>query len=214
MLDPQRNLLTEVIEETDGHANERTRFAEVVRKTPRGTCAIFDRNFCVLSLLTALDKDSKYFLVRQHAQLETVQDEENPQVEAFKDEERTIYEQRVIVQREGMEPFGMRRITVRLSTPTRRGETEIHLLTNLPTEISAKVIADAYRKRWKIETAFQWLEQLFASELETLGFPRAAMFSFCVAVCVFNVLSTVRATIRSAHGAEKEEQVSVTGQAG
>ena len=43
-----------------------------------------------------------------------------------------------------------------LDQPTRDGETELHILSNVPAaDAKAKTIADLYRKRWTIETAFQ-----------------------------------------------------------
>jgi len=47
----------------------------------------------------------------------------------------------------------LRRITLVLDKPTREGDPEIHVLSNLPTRVSAQRIADVYRKRWTIEIA-------------------------------------------------------------
>ena len=70
-----------------------------------------------------------------------------------------------------------------LDQPTRDGETEIHLLTNVPArDARAKVIAELYRKRWMIETAFAELEATLNGEVNTLGDPKAALFAFCVAL--------------------------------
>jgi IS4 transposase len=38
-----------------------------------------------------------------------------------------------------------------LNEPTRNGETEIHVLTNLPKTIFARRVAELYQKRWTIE---------------------------------------------------------------
>ena len=90
-----------------------------------------------------------------------------------------------------------------LDQPTRDGDTEIHLLTNLPAkDARAKVIAELYRKRWTIETAFEELEATLNGEINTLGYPKAALFAFCVALVSYNVLSTVKAALRSVHGAK------------
>jgi len=42
-------------------------------------------------------------------------------------------------------------------------------------------VAGLYRKRWTLETAFQHLEAYFHSEINTLGYPKAALFGFCLA---------------------------------
>jgi hypothetical protein len=41
-----------------------------------------------------------------------------------------------------------------------------------------------------------------ASEIKTLGYPRAALFSFCFALMGFNVLSMLQAAVESQHGIE------------
>jgi hypothetical protein len=60
-----------------------------------------------------------------------------------------------------------------------------------------------YRKRWTIETAFQELEAHLHSEINSLGYPKAALFGFCVALVAYNVLAVVKAALRSVHGEEK-----------
>ena len=56
-----------------------------------------------------------------------------------------------------------------------------------------------YRNRWKIETAFQKLEKHLHSEINTLGYPKAALFGFCLALVAFNLYAVVMAALRSAH---------------
>lgn len=69
----------------------------------------------------------------------------------------------------------VRRITVALDQPTEGGDTEIHLLTDLPAaEAGAREAAEAYRTRWTIQGAFQTLTDVLRCEVETLGYPRAA----------------------------------------
>ena len=74
-------------------------------------------------------------------------------------------------------------------------------MTNVPAkDAKARTIAELYRRR-TIETAFQELEATLRGELNTLGYPKAALFGFCVALVAYNVLSTVKAALRSAYGA-------------
>jgi hypothetical protein len=104
----------------------------------------------------------------------------------------------------------VRRITVQLRTPTRDGETELHILTNLPVaDASAAQSSALYADRWTIETAFQPLTVDLACEVDTLGYPKAALFGFCVAVVAYKVVALVKGALRAAHGAEYvEEQLS------
>ncbi len=45
-------------------------------------------------------------------------------------------------------------------------------------------------------------------EVNTLGYPKAALFAFCVALVSYNVMSVVKAALRSAHGEEAVEGLS------
>ena len=60
-----------------------------------------------------------------------------------------------------------------------------------------------YRKRWTIETAFQELESHLNSEINSLGYPKAALFGFCVALLAYNILAVVKAALRTVHGEDK-----------
>jgi hypothetical protein len=103
----------------------------------------------------------------------------------------------------------VRRITVELDTPTRDGETEVHILTNLPAGVAdALAIADLYRRRWTVESAFGELATCLNGEIDTLGYPKAALFAFCAALVSYNVMSVVKAALRSAHGEEAVEGLS------
>ena len=42
-------------------------------------------------------------------------------------------------------------------------------------------------------------------EQSSLGYPKAALFAFCVTLLAYNVLATVKAALRSVHGSEKVE---------
>jgi hypothetical protein len=94
----------------------------------------------------------------------------------------------------------VRRITIRLDQPTRSGETEIHLLTNLPRRAAnACRVAELYLKRWTIENAFQEIEQALRSEINTLGYPGAALLGFAIAVLTYNALSVAKWAIEIEH---------------
>jgi hypothetical protein len=96
----------------------------------------------------------------------------------------------------------VRRITVELDPPTRDGDGAIHILTDLPVEAAdAIAVAELDRKRWTLETAFQEWEATLQSEIKTLGSPKAALVAFCLALVAYHVLSTVKAALRSVHGA-------------
>ena len=102
----------------------------------------------------------------------------------------------------------VRRVTLVPDEPTSDGDTEIHLITNLPSRVSGKRVAQVYRKRWTIEQLFLNLTTVLKCELNTLPYPKAALFGFCVALAAANLLGTAKGSLRAAHGAEAAEQVS------
>jgi hypothetical protein len=85
--------------------------------------------------------------------------------------------------------------------PTEDNKRELFLLTNVPAErADALTLATAERDRWRVENVFQSLTEALTCEIKTLGYPKAALFGFCVAFVAYNVLATVRAALRSEHG--------------
>lgn len=98
------------------------------------------------------------------------------------------------------EASSARRLVVELEKPTRNGDRMVVILTNLSEEVAdALAVSDLYRNRWKIETAFQKLEKHLHSEINALGYPKAALFGFCLALVAFNLYALVMAALRSAH---------------
>src|SRR5262249_61193282 len=64
------------------------------------------------------------------------------------------------------------------------------------------------RDRWDVETAFHALTVHLKCELNTLGYPKAALFGFCMAVACYNVWAAARGALRAAHGAAADEELS------
>jgi hypothetical protein len=94
-----------------------------------------------------------------------------------------------------------------LDQPTRDGDRTIHILTNLPaTAADALKVAALYRHRWTLETAYQEPEAALHGEIDTLGYPKAALFAFGIALVSDNVLSAVKAALRSVHGAKAADR--------
>jgi hypothetical protein len=56
-----------------------------------------------------------------------------------------------------------------------------------------------------IESAFAELAETLSGEIDTLGYPRAALFGFGLAVAAANVLAVVKAAVRAAHPGAPEE---------
>jgi hypothetical protein len=132
VLDQQRMLITDVILSEDGHAQERSLIPEVLQLVEADQLWIEDRNFCTLGLMFGMHRRGAVFVVRQHGQL---------QGELRGRAKRTgttrsgpVYEQAMQVRDPTTgETMQLRRITIKLKVPTRDGDTELHILSNVPT---------------------------------------------------------------------------------
>jgi IS4 transposase len=208
VLDPQGMLVTDVFPCEDGHAQERSLLDRVVETIRSGEVWIADRNFCTTGFLFGIARRGGYFVIRQHKvtlHIELIGERRS----CGRAETGTVFEQEVRLSDEGGEVMRGRRITVELDKPTRDGETEIHILTNLPAESAdALTVAELYRRRWTVESAFGELATCLNGEVNTLGYPKAALFAFCVALVSYNVLSVVKGALRSVHGDEAVVEIS------
>jgi IS4 transposase len=203
VLDPRLMLATDVVLCEDGHAQERSLLDRVLGFVAAKDLWIADRNFCTTDFLFGIAQRDGFFVIRQHASTLHWEFVGKRRARGRIDTGK-VFEQTLRATNEAGEILILRRITVILDRPTRDGDAEIHILTNVPAkDAHARVIADLYRRRWAIETAFQELEETLNSEVNTLGYPKAALFAFCVALVAYNVLSTLKAALRSVHGEEK-----------
>ncbi|MGI9180218.1 MAG: transposase [Longimicrobiaceae bacterium] len=208
VLEPELGLLTDVFCCEDGHAQERSLLPQVLTTVESGDVWIADRNFSTAGFLFALEAKGAAFVIRRHGKLAC--EEIGEALFCGVVDGGTLYEQAVVVRGEGAQALPLRQVVVRLEKPTRNGEREIRILTNLPAEVAdAAMVAELYRKRWRIEGAFHTLSQTLESEINTLGYPPAALLAFCVGLVSFNLFATLKAALRSVHGEEVvEEQVS------
>ena len=62
-----------------------------------------------------------------------------------------VAQQRVRVVDGQGNPHIFRRLRLKLNEATRDGATILHILTNLPRQVSAGRVAELYRKRWTLE---------------------------------------------------------------
>ena len=200
--DPSLEMAVDVFPCEDGHAQERSLLEQVLPTVNDRDVWIMDRNFCVHRFLLGIADRDGYFICREHQGLAW----KALSLPRYSGQTKTgkVYEQWIEIVDEQGKIRNYRRITVKLKTATRDGETELFILTNLPKSAAkAKLIAELfYRKRWTIESMFQELEAHLHSEVNTLGYPKAALFGFCVALVAYNVLAVVKAALRTLHGEE------------
>ena len=192
-------LLTHVVPCEDAYTSERSLHPEILALVRENDLWLMDRNFCTLDYLQGIQQRQAHFLVRHHAgsKLQPVDEQRRVGSNATGD----LYEQKVRVG-----GLTCRCITVKLHEPLRDGSTEFRLLTNVPaSKAGAKRLAEVYRTRWQIESAFQELTDNLRCELNTLGYPRAALFAFCLALVAYNVLKVIQAALAAGQGRRKTQ---------
>jgi hypothetical protein len=205
--DPVMRVPIDVFPCEDGHAQERSLLNDVLRTIVPKDVWIADRNFCTIGFSCGIANQNARFIIREHKNY--------PWKSAGKEksigESDTgyVFEQPILVVDPSGKKLKFRRIRINLKNATRDGEMEIAIITNVPKKAADGLkIAELYQGRWKIETAFQELEKFLNSEIPSLGYPKAALFGFCVALVSYMVFSVVRAALDSIHGKEAMEMVS------
>lgn len=215
LLDADRKLFLQTFLLQDGHASENRVLDDVVAVLRANDLLIADRNFCTRKFAAEIEDRQAYFLIRQHGNrfpLELLGERRH----VGDSETGRVYEQSARYWHGGAWRT-VRRISVELFKPTRNDDTVLHLVTNLPEEwvdpssgktvrLDAIKISKAYIQRWRIETAFQKMTVELNCELNTLGYPSAALFAFCVAAMCYNAYSVTHAALRAHFGEKKVEE--------
>ena len=197
VLDPQLKLIVDVFPCEDAYAQERSLLPAVLATVKPKEVWIADRNFCTVQFLWEIRAAKAFFVIRQHGNLpyELV----GKRARLGRCPTGMVYEQRLrIVAADGM-VASVRRISIELDVPTRDGDAEIHVLTNLPRKVSAWKVAELYAGRWTIEAAFNEVALNLQGEIVTLGYPKAALFAFCVALVAYNVLNVIQQVVNHVH---------------
>ena len=197
ILNPHVELIEDLIACEDGHANQKPLYVQLLDKMQPGQCWIADRDYSTRPFLFGIKSRKAYFVIRQHGALKGQLIGRRGRIGCT--DTGVVYEQPLRLTSEDGQEMTVRRVTLELEKKTRDGDKELHLLTNLPKQVGAGRITESYRTRWQIETAFAKLTTVLRCELNTLGYPDAALFGFCIAVVMYNAFSTVIAALRVTH---------------
>jgi Transposase DDE domain len=214
---PQLDLVIDVFPCEDPHAQERSLLPQVVQTVQAGDLWIDDRNFCTRNWLCAVANRSAFSLVREHGNLPWQAVTDSRYIGRVETGE--VFEQQVEIPLDPEDPeqlrvgkvLRVRRIVIKLDQPTGAGDTEVVLISNVPeADADALTLARLYLKRWKIETVFHVITETLDCEQAGLGYPRAALLSFCVTLVAYNILAVVQGALRAVHGTKKiQEEVSL-----
>jgi hypothetical protein len=208
VLDATLGLALDLFPCADAHAQERSLLGAVLDTVAAGDVWVADRNFCTTGFLFGLAARGACFVIRRHGSTLSWEDE-TPWAAAGRAAAGTLEEQTLTLRGPDAATLAVRRIRRTLDQPTADGTTVIEVLTNLPAAAAdAAVVAEVYRSRWTVEGLFQRLTVVLACEVNTLGYPPAALFGFAVALAASNVHATVVAAVRGVHGAAAAETLS------
>ena len=205
VVDQEQLTATDVLLSEDGHAQERSLLEDLYPLVRPRDLWVADRNFCTVGFLFAVAKRQGFFALRQHAKLpgkRVGKRRPNGRCDTGR-----LFEQCFNVRDQDGNVLKLRRVTVVLDKPTRDGDKEIHVLTNLPSvKAPAAKVADIYRKRWTIEGLFFEVSQTLSCEIDTLCYPKAALFAFCLGLLACNAVALLKAALRAEHGVEAVSQ--------
>lgn len=202
IFDPTSKLVLDILCEEDAYTQERALFGLLLLKVKPKQVWMADRNFCTAHFLTSIDQKKAFFVIREHKSIPYTPLSELKPVGKIKTGK--LFSQMISISF-GARVIHCRRIVLQLYKPTRDGEKEICILSNLPPEISDGKIAQMYQRRWNIETLFQTVTQNFNGEIKTLAYPQAALFSYSMALVTYNILATIKYILSVVHGWGKIE---------
>lgn len=203
--DHQRQLFDRAYLLEDAHDQESSTQGRIAEDLDAGDVLVADRHHCVLGFLRDIDQRGAFFVIRQHGRFKGVLVGKRKKV--GRTDRGVVYEQKIRTS-DSPDAQVMRRITIELSSPTQKGESEVHLLTNLPSEVSAESVSQLYLVRWEVETGFYYLTTSMTCELKSVSHPKAALFLFCSAMLAFNVRQVLLAALYAEHPDESVLQVS------
>ena len=198
VLDPALRLPLDVFPCEDGPEQERALLPDVLAIVKAKDVWIADRNFCTRDFLVGIAARQGFFIIRQHRDLPT---RDVTELEpAGEGPAGKFFEQQVAVLQEDGEEKVLRRVLVKVDTQTRDADDHIAILTNLSPEVDAPRIGSLYSDRWTIETVFQNLVMHLRSEIDTLGYPKAALFGSCAALVCYIVMAVLKGALEAVHG--------------
>jgi len=204
VVDAQLMLVQDVFLIPDGHAAERSVAADILETVESNDLWIGDRHYCTVAIMAGIAQRDAFFAIRQHGVLKGELLGKRKYLR--RSGTGKIYEQSLAIG--GASGMIVRRITVELDAPTEDGDTEVHILSNLPGDVSAAEIANAYLIRREIEQLFYLITTTLTCEIKSLNYPQAALLVFCVALMAMNCRQVLMECLVAVHGDDAVEKVS------
>lgn len=195
----------------DAYEGEQPLVETLLDEARPGEIYIGDRNFCTARLIGCVMDREASFIFRESAQ-RTLYEVELPARRRGRGPTGLVTEAQVrLVCRERNCAWPLRRIHVTLDEPTRDGERELRLLTNLPATYKARDVAAAYRRRWEVERHFHFVKHELHGQIRSLGEPRAAIFALAAALAAGNVLAWIKSLLHGRRGGDEAASPALSG---
>lgn len=197
VFDTRYRIFTDIECSLNAHRCERKIVEPILDRLISGSLYIADRNFSDGMILSKFFTAKSYFVIRQHGACPSWREKGGSAVKIARPDKfgNKVSEQSIEVALPDGSWKSVRRVCIKLKRPNREGERTIYILTNLPSALSARQIAEVYKARWKIETCLGHLAQALNAEIKTLCYPKAAGFCFCIALLLHNIMSTIRSLL-------------------
>ena len=149
--EPALGLVTDAFPCEDGHAQERCLLDQVLATLRERDLWLADRNFCVRAFLLAVVSRGAFFVIRQHEGL--AWEPAGKEHGRGRIDGARVREQRVAIRDDDGRRVFLRRVVPQLDQPTRDGDRELAVLTNLAEAAAGgREVGRLYRRRWTIET--------------------------------------------------------------
>lgn len=199
-------LIREIRCTEDAHEQERSLIPGLYDSIRKNDLTVADSGYCMVSLIRAHTDREAFYLLRHHSG--TTLTELGRRTDCGRCSTGKVYEAEAILSKQKDAPR-VRALIIERDKPMADGTKTVILITNVPRKKAAACkLAELYLTRWTIEEAFRQLTQVLRCEVNTLGYPKAALLAFSIAVLAYNTIAVVRSAIEAAVP-EKQGQLSI-----
>lgn len=161
---------------------------------------VADRQFCDLTIPTAILARGDQFLIRFSRKMR------------FQADETSVWQDRsgrTVTEEWGWlgHPDDSRRMQVRRLTLQRTGEEDVIIITSLMDAgvYPGQDLLDVYLQRWSIERVFQQITEVFSLDRLISSSPQGAVFQFALCCLLYNLVILLRGWIAEAQQRPEQE---------
>jgi hypothetical protein len=195
------DLITDLRVDENGHTNERKLTPSLYDVVNENDLFVADSLYCTYPNIDMFVELGAKYLIRHHSSIPL--EYAGTKVACGRCKTGKVFYQTVEM-KDGRKATA---IIIHRDRPGKDGKKVIVLLTNLKvTKKLAVKLANLYLKRWKIEEAFRQLTEYLSCEVKTLGYPRAALLAFSLAVSAYNCLRCIKAAVAANFGVEEVDE--------